>query len=127
MHKQTKFIIFIVLVILIISGVGMYFGFKPEKAGKFDQLAQCIKSSGAEFYGTFWCPHCQKQKEEFGSSVKYLPYIECSTPDGQNQTQVCKDKKIEGYPTWIFADQTRLSGEIPLETLAEKTQCVLPK
>ena len=36
------------------------------------------------------------------------------------------DKKIEGYPTWEFSDETRLSGEISLEKLAEKTSCLLP-
>lgn len=127
MQKQTKFILFIIIVILVIGGIGLYFGLKPAKEGKFDEFAQCLKSSGTEFYGTFWCPHCQAQKEAFGSSVKYLPYIECSTPDGQGQTQVCKDKGVESYPTWIFPDETRLSGELPFETLAEKTECVLPQ
>ena len=127
MQKQTKFIIFILVVVIIIGGVGLYFGLKTEKPGKLDQFAQCIKSSGAVFYGTFWCPHCQAQKKAFGSSVKYLPYVECSTPDGQGQLDICKANGIEGYPTWVFKDQTRLSGEIKLETLAEKTQCPLPQ
>lgn len=126
MEKQTKFIIFILLVVIIIGGLGIYFGFKPKEPGKLDQFAQCLKESGAEFYGTFWCSHCQNQKNLFGSSKEYLPYIECSTVDGQSQTQVCKDKGIEGYPTWVFKDQTRLSGELSLQTLSEKTQCVLP-
>lgn len=123
---QTKFIIFIIAVVLIIGGYGIYSSMQPPKPGKLDAFAQCLKTSRAEFYGTFWCPHCQAQKELFGSSKKYLPYIECSTPDSQGQTQICKDKAIEGYPTWVFADGTRLSGEIPLETLASKTSCVLP-
>lgn len=127
MQKQTKFIIFIVLVVLIIGGVGIYFGLKTSKPGKLDGFAQCLTSSGAEFYGTFWCAHCQNQKKALGSSKKYLPYIECSSPDGKEQLQICKDKGIEGYPTWIFADGTQLSGEIELGVLAEKTQCILPQ
>ena len=93
---------------------------------KYDEFAQCLKGRGAVFYGAFWCPHCKTQKELFGSSAKLLPYVECSTFDGQNQLQICKDKKIEGYPTWEFSDETRLSGEISLEKLAEKTSCLLP-
>lgn len=127
MQKETKFIIFIVLLIVIVGGIGLYFGLKPEKPGRLDSFAQCLKTSGAEFYGTFWCPHCQSQKEMFGSSKKYLPYTECSSTDGKEQLQICKDKGIEGYPLWIFADGTRLSGELPLETLRDKTQCVLPE
>lgn len=124
---KIKFIIFIVLVIVVVGGVGLYFGLKTEKSGKLDVFAQCLKTSGAQFYGTFWCTHCQNQKKMFGTSSQYLPYVECSTPDGSEQLQVCKDKGIEGYPTWVFADGTRLSGELPLATLAEKTSCLLPQ
>lgn len=126
MKTQTKFIIFIVLVFIIIGGIGLYFSLKTEKSGKFDGFAQCLASSGAEFYGAFWCPHCQEQKAEFGSSKQYLPYIECSNPDN-SQKQICIDKGIEGYPTWIFANGERLSGKLSFEILAEKTKCVLPQ
>jgi hypothetical protein len=125
MQTKTKFIIFIVLVVVIISGLGIYFSLKPQAPGKLDEFAQCLDASGAKFYGAFWCPHCQDQKTDFGSSKKYLPYIECSNPDN-TQTQICIDKKIEGYPTWIFKDGSILNGRLSLETLAEKTQCVLP-
>ncbi len=101
-------------------------GSVPSGPGKLDGFAQCLKDKGAEFYGAFWCPHCKKQKEMFGLSQKLLPYNECSTPDGRSQNQLCNDKKIESYPTWIFADGTRETGEVPLETLAQKTSCVLP-
>jgi len=99
--------------------------------GKYDAFAQCLKDKGATFYGAFWCPHCQAQKKLFGSSVKLLPYVECSTPDGSGQTKICIDKKIESYPTWELADGTRLPIENPagvtLQTLAAKTGCVLPQ
>lgn len=125
--NSKKFIIFIIIVILLVGGVGFAFSkSNPATSGKYDQLAQCIKSSGAEFYGAFWCSHCKDQKADFGSSKKYLPYIECANPDN-SQTQVCIDKKIEGYPLWIFADGERISGKMSLESLAEKTQCLLPQ
>src|ERR1035437_3901181 len=126
MKKQIKFIVFIVLIVLLVGGFGIYISMKPQPPSQLDGFAQCLKTSGAEFYGAFWCPHCQAQKKLFGSSVKYLPYIECSNPDN-TQTQVCIDKKIESYPTWYFKDRSTLSGELPLATLAEKTQCVLPQ
>lgn len=127
MNKSKFFIIFVVVVILLIGGFGVYMTkSKIKESAKLDGFTQCLKSSGAEFYGAFWCTHCQKQKELFGSSKQYLPYIECSNPDN-SQTQICKDKKIEGYPTWIFKDGSQLSGEQTLQTLAEKTQCLLPQ
>lgn len=99
----------------------------PGKPGKLDAFATCIKDSGATFYGAFWCPHCQATKALFGSSAKLLPYVECSTPDGRSQNQLCNDAKIEQYPTWEFADGTRLMGEQTLEALATKTSCTLPQ
>lgn len=99
----------------------------PGRPGKLDTFATCIKDSGAIFYGAFWCPHCQNQKAMFGSSAKYLPYIECSTPDGKSQLPICNDAGVQGYPTWKFADGTVESGEVELERLAELTQCVLPE
>lgn len=126
MNTKIKFTIFIVLVVVVIGGFGIYSALKPAAPNKLDDFAKCIADSGTKFYGAFWCTHCQAQKEEFGSAEQYLPYIECSNPDN-TQTQVCIDNKIEAYPTWIFPDETSLTGEIPLETLAEKTECVLPQ
>ena len=105
----------------------------PSVPGKYDAFAECIANSGATFYGAFWCPHCQGQKKAFGSSAKYLPYVECSTPDGNGQTQVCIDKKITSYPTWILKDGTRVPDDSPtgagvqLSTLATATGCTLPQ
>lgn len=94
---------------------------------KVVQLAQCIKESGAVFYGAFWCPHCRQQKDLFGKeAMAALTYVECSTPDGKSQTQICKDKKIESYPTWEFKDGTRSTGVQTFAQLAEKTSCADP-
>jgi len=130
---NTNVKIFISVVILLIVGtiatvlVRGGAGSASKEPGKYDTFATCLKDKGATFYGAFWCPHCQTQKKLFGASAKLLPYVECSTPDGNSQTQICIDKKITGYPTWEFADGTRLSGEIPFAQLAEKTSCVLPQ
>ncbi len=96
----------------------------PAGLGKYDAFATCLKDKGAVFYGTFWCKYCQAQKKMFGSSQKLLPYVECSSANGQSQLQICVDKKIEGYPTWEFTDGSRLTGAIPLQQLADKTSCL---
>ncbi|HUC88706.1 MAG TPA: hypothetical protein VMR49_01610 [Candidatus Paceibacterota bacterium] len=98
--KKTIFILSIAVIVIVVIGLGVLMN-GPSKPGKLDDFAKSLKSNGAEFYGAFWCPHCQAQKAEFGSSEKYLPYIECSNPDN-TPTQICIDKKIEGYPTWKF-------------------------
>jgi len=123
--------IFISVVAILILGVIGAVIFRsnnqsPAQSGQYNEFAQCLKDQGAIFYGAFWCPNCQAQKKLFGSSAKLVPYVECSTADGRTQTQTCIKKEISGYPTWEFADGSRLTGETPLETLAEKTGCELP-
>ena len=114
---------------LIAFGIGtlVYYTYTTTEPGRYDSFAQCLADNGAVFYGAFWCSHCQNQKAAFGKSVKYLPYVECSTLDGKGQIPLCKEKGIEGYPTWEFADGSRESGEVSFAKLAEKTGCVLPQ
>jgi hypothetical protein len=92
----------------------------------YDEFAQCLNDAGAVEYGAWWCPHCADQKELFGSSFDYVNYVECSTA-ARTMNQTCQDAGIEGYPTWEFADGSRLGGAQSLETLAEKTGCELPE
>lgn len=122
--KNKTIIIIVALIIVFSAFLWLKLASQP---GELDQFADCLKENGAAFYGTFWCPHCQNQKALFGKSAKRLPYIECSTPDGRGQTAVCKDKKIDSYPTWEFKDGSLLNGEIPLKELAGKTGCSLPQ
>jgi thiol-disulfide isomerase/thioredoxin len=129
MSNNVKiFILIIVLLILgTIASVLVQSGAILTGPGKYDTFATCLKDRGAVFYGTFWCSHCKATKKMFGSSQKLLPYVECSTADGTAQLQICADKKIEGYPTWEFADGSRLMGEVTFEQLADKTACILPE
>lgn len=127
---MNRKLILAIVIFVVLFGLGIYFvsgKSGPSSSTKLDGFAQCLKDNGATFYGAFWCPHCQNTKDEFGASEKLLPYVECSTPDGQGQLDVCKEKDIKSYPTWEFSDGTRLEGEVPLSTLAEKTSCSLPE
>ena len=123
----------VVVLLLVVGGIlfavsgggsGSGASAKNAPAGALE-LAQCLKDSGATFYGAFWCPHCKQQKDLFGSANKALPYVECSTPDGKNQNALCIEKKIDSYPTWEFASGERVTGEQSLETLAKLAQCPL--
>ena len=122
---MNKSILLMVGAVVIMAGGLAIFKIQsqPSLPSALDTFTQCLKDSGATIYGAYWCPHCQAQKALFGKSVKLLPYVECSKPDGQSQTQICEDKKITGYPTWEFADGSRESGELSLATLATKTGC----
>ena len=137
---NDKGMIFGVIILLIAAG-GVLYGVSGNKTlpvnpvisqtssssttatGPNVPLAQCLKEKGVVFYGAFWCPHCKKQKEEFGAAVPALPYVECSTPDGNGQTPICTAKGIKSYPTWRFPDGSELTGEQSLAILAEKSNC----
>lgn len=126
-NMKSKYLIGgIILVLVVIALVG-FLVWQQNRPSQYDTLAQCLKDKGVVFYGAFWCPHCQSQKSFFGSSARLLPYVECSTPDGQGQTQVCIDQKITGYPTWVFPDHHRETGEQTIAHLTEKSGCNLPK
>ena len=79
-------------------------------------------------YGAYWCPHCAQQKKLFGQAgFAQVHYVECD-PNGENsQAKLCLERKIDGYPTWVFSDGSRTSGETSLEDLAQKSGCQLPK
>lgn len=124
MNKKSLIIIGIIFLV-ISSLVCLYM--VSSRPNKLDQFAKCLGEKGAKFYGAFWCSHCQNQKKLFGTAEKHLPYIECSTPDGNSQLDVCKQKNIQGYPTWFFADESSKSGELSLQDLSDKTNCSLPK
>jgi hypothetical protein len=133
--KNSQKTIFFSTIIVLVLGLVSYFVFQgngPTNKVNYDSFATCAKDKGAVFYGAFWCIHCNNTKDFFGSSKNLLPYVECSTPDSESQTPICKDKGIEGYPTWEFADGSRITGEITeknpdnLYKIAEKTSCELP-
>ena len=126
MKNKGVMVFWAVLAVLIIGSIGwsVYAKFQP---GKYDALAQCMKDNGVVFYGAFWCPHCQATKKQFGNSEKLLPYVECSTPDGQSQTQICIDKGVKQYPTWTRpSDTMTISGEHTMQELSDFSGCPLP-
>lgn len=91
----------------------------------YNEFAQCLSENGVTMYGAWWCPHCENQKELFGSAFSNVDYVECSTAS-RSMNQTCKDADITGYPTWELGDGSRLGGEQSLEALATKSGCELP-
>jgi len=93
-----------------------------QKSAKYDDFAECVTDSGAVFYGTLWCPHCKKQKTLFGDAISKINFVDCDA-----EKDLCRQKGITSYPTWIFGDGSRRSGTQSLENIAKKTNCPLPK
>ena len=64
-------------------------------------FAKYLKDNGVVKYSAYWCPNCLNQGELFGKQAyKELNVIECSRDGINSQTQLCIDKKIQGFPSW---------------------------
>jgi glutaredoxin len=116
-----------------LAGEALVLAFLVTLAGSMQSIAgsedfgRCLTRKGAVFYGTSWCPHCRAQRRLLGSAMRHVQYVECSAgADRQKQASACQKAGIQGYPTWVFADGSRLGGELSLATLAAKTGCKLP-
>ena len=117
----------IIIAVLIVAAFAavIYLGLR-KRGNRLDAFAKCIASKQAKMYGAYWCPHCADQKEMFGSSFQYVPYVECGVPGSRDEGPVCKDAGIKHFPTWQFADGERQEGTLPLQSLGTKTGCGLP-
>jgi hypothetical protein len=91
-------------------------------------FGRCLKSKGATFYGTAWCPHCGTQRETLGDAMTFVRYVECSI-DGERgeTTAACRKAKVASFPTWTFGDGSRADGAQSLGELAAHTGCTLPR
>lgn len=94
----------------------------PPMDPRLESLALHLKDSDARFYGTFWCPTCQKQKRLFGRAAVDLPYVECS-PGGRTGPIAfeCTQQGIDSYPTWIIRGQ-RVTGVLEPDELARRAR-----
>ena len=124
MNTRTPMWFWAILAAIILAIVGLVV-WNRTRPSPLDAFASCLGQRGATFYGAYWCPHCQAEKALFGRSERLLPYVECAAPNNQGQTRICIEKKIDVYPTWVFADGSRETGEQSLAHLAEKTGCAL--
>ncbi len=124
MKKYAGLLITLAAIVLVIGGLVYLSNRQNATPGQYDKLAQCLTKKGVKFYGASWCPHCAAQKKVLGTSMKYIDYVECAKPDGSSgQTQACDDAKIDGYPTWVFPDGTRKTGEQAPASLAAQAGC----
>lgn len=128
---KKSVIIGVVLLVLFVIGVLGYGAYSASQPAKYEAFAECMVQKQVKFYGAFWCPHCAQQEADLQMTREHLAsiglYFECSTPDGQGQTQTCTDIGISGYPTWVLPDGTRLNGVQTLAALASSTGCTLPQ
>jgi len=117
----------IALLVLAVFGGAYYVGYH-KRTHKYDGFARCLKDRQVKMYGAYWCPHCAEQKEMFGESFEFAPYIECGVAgDRRAEQPVCKEAGIQHFPTWQFPPTgERVEAVMPFADLSSRTGCPLP-
>ena len=122
--KTKKVILYVVIAALF---AGAYLTGRYYKNHKYDSFARCLATKNARMYGLYWCPHCADQKREFGSSFRYVPYIECASENDPHElTPTCKAAGVKLFPSWQFGADPPKEGVLTLQELSQKTGCSLP-
>jgi hypothetical protein len=123
-NKTKKVILYVVIGALF---AGAYLAGRYYKNHKYDSFARCLATKNARMYGLYWCPHCADQKREFGSSFRYVPYIECASENDPHElTPACKAAGVKLFPSWQFGADPPKEGVLTLQELSQKTGCSLP-
>ena len=85
------------------------------------ELVEHLIANNVTFYGAYWCDHCQKQKSLFGAAAAArLLYIECAADGEKSQRQLCKQKNIQMFPTWVINGKY-FTGTKDLQEIAKLT------
>ncbi len=111
---------------LVVIGLIAFVVVQKKVTAEYRPFAECLTEKGVKMYGAWWCPHCQSQKRAFGAAFSSVDYTECSPPGGRSMLPVCTEAGVESFPTWVFSDGTRKTGDQPLTILAEASGCELP-
>jgi glutaredoxin len=84
-------------------------------------FAEHLAAQGTQFYGAYWCSHCQRQKSYFGAAAAAkLPYVECAKDGENSQRELCRIKDIKVFPTWVINGKN-VPGAKSLKDLAALT------
>lgn len=117
-----------IIIAVLIVGVfgGAYRLGRRKRTSRLDAFARCLAGKQAKMYGLYWCTHCAEQKDMFGSSFQYVPYVECGIRGARGEEASCLQAGVKHFPTWEFGTGERIEGTLPLQVLSEKTGCGLP-
>ncbi len=133
---NKKIILITLTAVILLTGCSNQGDYSKDQ---IKELSLCLSEKGVKMYGAFWCGHCKNTKKEFGKSFKNIDYIECDPkckPDEKGnilgvckgyigKPEVCVEKEINGFPSWIFSNGERIEGEASFEELDKKSGCNL--
>jgi large repetitive protein len=103
------------------AGIG-----EGEAADDLVQFAKDLDTAGAKYYGAAWCPSCTQQKQLFEDGGHFLPFVEVTNPD-RTLNSVGVANSITSFPTWIFADGSRVEQVMTLSELSTASGVAIPQ
>lgn len=120
--KRAIFLVFLVF-------LGIFLSLKLGTVGKIYAqkdpdpfyLAKCLTGKGFVMYGREGCSACALEKSYFGEAFSYVSFFDCQVNEGNKK--ICTDKGISGYPTWEDSSGKQYKGAIPLNVLADLSDC----
>jgi hypothetical protein len=116
MDKDKKiYLILVVIILLIITGIYAYRYFYKETPE--EQLMKCIAKNTDMLYLSKTCTFCAKQKQVLGDYLSLFKITDCFY-----EIEKCKEANIPGYPTWIINGKM-YPGEKSIEELKQLTGC----
>lgn len=117
-NKSKKWV-FIGIAFVAIILIGIFSISNSNKPGPLDDFAKCLSEKDVVMYGALsWCQYTQAQKAMFGSSFKYLNYVEYTDfPEEEFG-------KIRKTPTWIIHGET-YENVLSFDRLAQLSGCKL--
>jgi hypothetical protein len=124
---KTEKVVPYIIIIILLALFAVYLARRYYQDHKYDSFAKCLAGKNARMYGLYWCPHCADQKREFGSSFRYVPYVECASENDPHELRpACKAAGVKLFPSWQFGADPPKEGVLSLEELRDKTGCSLP-
>ncbi|MFZ5955431.1 MAG: hypothetical protein ACOYT4_03320 [Nanoarchaeota archaeon] len=115
MNKNSKKLVLIVLIIVIMGAVILIYNLKSVN-GVEEKDVMCI-SNNSQLFVLKTCSHCAKQKEILGDYLKYFNMTDCI-----ENPKECNDYNITHVPSWVINGQ-KYEGIQTLKQLKELAGC----
>ena len=125
--RRIRIAIIVMFAICAALAIFVYWQGLPPPAHLYDALAKCIAQSEHHILWRVLVPALRRAERPSSALARNIfpTWNARSTGTSGGETQVCIDHNITQYPTWVFADGSRLVGVQTPQTLATKTGCAL--
>lgn len=90
-------------------------------------FAKALKSGGVMLYGTTWDATTTAQRQLFGDGSQFLNFVDVTNSNHTFNSTATSLNISTTSPTWVFANQTRLTGLQSLATLAWQAGIAIPQ